>query len=387
MWPASLPAATPRESNRLGGSIVRKIDPDTNRFRNIVRGKIRENLKQYISQGELLARQGKNIVSVPLPQIDIPNFRFGSTDQDGIGLGEGEEGQPIGGEQALPGPEAGDQPGEHILEVDVSLDELAEILGEELELPRIEPRGTDSIEVEKDRYTGIHRSGPESLRHFRRTFKAALRRQIASGSYDVKNPMVVPIREDRRYRSWNTKKVPQSNAVIIYMMDVSGSMGTEQKDIVRIESFWLDTWLRSQYENLETRYIIHDAQAKLVDSHTFFHVRESGGTKISSAYNMAKDLIQKEFSPQEWNIYPFHFSDGDNWGGDDTAQCLKLLEEDLIPASNVFCYGQVKSAYGSGQFIKDLREGVGQNDKMLLSEINSREEILPSIKTFLRKGC
>lgn len=387
MWPASLPAATPRVSNRLGGSIVRKIDPDTNRFRNIVRGKIRENLKQYISQGELLARQGKNIVSVPLPQIDIPNFRFGSTDQDGVGLGEGEEGQPIGGEQALPGPEAGDQPGEHILEVDVSLEELADILGEELELPRIEPRGTQSIEVEKDRYTGIHRSGPESLRHFRRTFKAALRRQIASGSYDVKNPMVVPIREDRRYRSWNTKKVPQSNAVIIYMMDVSGSMGTEQKDIVRIESFWLDTWLRSQYKNLETRYIIHDAQAKLVDSHTFFHVRESGGTKISSAYNMAKDLIQKEFSPQEWNIYPFHFSDGDNWGGDDTAQCLKLLEEDLIPASNVFCYGQVKSAYGSGQFIKDLREGVGQNDKMLLSEINSREEILPSIKTFLRKGC
>ena len=366
---------------------MRKIDPDTNRFRNIVRGKIRENLKQYISQGEMLARQGKNVVSVPLPQIDIPNFRFGSTDQDGVGLGEGEEGQPIGGEQALPGPEAGDQPGEHILEVDVSLEELAEILGEELELPRIEPRGTASIEVEKDRYTGIHRSGPESLRHFRRTFKAALRRQIASGSYDVKNPQVVPIREDRRYRSWNTKKVPQSNAVIIYMMDVSGSMGTEQKDIVRIESFWLDTWLRSQYKNLETRYIIHDAQAKLVDSHTFFHVRESGGTKISSAYNMAKDLIQKEFSPQEWNIYPFHFSDGDNWGGDDTAQCLKLLEEDLIPASNVFCYGQVKSAYGSGQFIKDLREGVGQHDKVLLSEINSREEILPSIKTFLRKGC
>lgn len=387
MWPASLPAVTQRVSNRLGGSIVRKIDPDTNRFRNIVRGKIRENLKQYISQGELLARQGKSIVSVPLPQIDIPNFRFGSADQDGVGLGEGEEGQPIGGEQALPGPEAGDQPGEHILEVDVSLEELAEILGEELELPRIEPRGTESIEVEKDRYTGINRTGPESLRHFRRTFKAALRRQIASGSYDVKNPNVVPIREDRRYRSWNTKKVPQSNAVIIYMMDVSGSMGNEQKDIVRIESFWLDTWLRSQYENLETRYIIHDAQAKLVDSHTFFHVRESGGTKISSAYNLAKELIQKEFSPQEWNIYPFHFSDGDNWGGDDTAHCLKLLEEDLIPASNVFCYGQVKSAYGSGQFIKDLREGVGQNDKMLLSEINSRDEILPSIKTFLGKGC
>ena len=229
---------------------MRKIDPDTNRFRNIVRGKIRENLKQYVSQGELLARQGKKVVSVPLPQIDIPNFRFGDSQQGGVGMGDGEVGEPIGEEQGPPGAEAGDQPGEHVIEVDVSLEELAEILGEELELPRIEPRGTESVKVEKDRYTGIHRNGPESLRHFRRTFKAALRRQIASGSYDPKKPKVIPVREDRRYRSWNTKQVPQSNAVIIYMMDVSGSMGNEQKDIVRIESFWLDTWLQSQYENI-----------------------------------------------------------------------------------------------------------------------------------------
>ena len=366
---------------------MRKIDPDANRFRKIVRGKIRENLKQYVSQGEILARHGKNIVSVPLPQIDIPDFRFGQTEQGGVGQGEGEEGKPLGGEQAPPGPEAGDQPGEHVIEVDVTIEELAEILGEELELPRIEPRGNESIHVEKQRYTGVNRTGPESLRHFRRTFKNALRRQISSGIYDKENPRVIPVRDDRRYRSWKTKSLPQSNAVIIYMMDVSGSMGNEQKDIVRIESFWIDTWLKSQYQNLETRYIIHDAQAKLVDSHTFFHVRESGGTKISSAYNLAKELILKEFSPSEWNIYPFHFSDGDNWGGDDTAQCLNLLKDTLIPCSNVFCYGQVKSAYGSGQFIKDLREAYGSEEKVILSEINSREEILPSIKTFLGKGC
>ncbi|HIC22224.1 MAG TPA: DUF444 family protein [Planctomycetes bacterium] len=388
MLRASLHAVTPRPKNKYRKVIaVRKIDPDANRFRKIVRGKIRENLKQYVSQGEILARKGKNLVSVPLPQIDIPDFRFGHTDQGGVGQGSGEEGKPLGGEQAPPGPQAGDQPGEHILEVDVTIDELADILGEELELPRIEPRGSDSIQVEKQCYTGINRTGPDSLRHFRRTFKNALRRQIASGIYDAENPCIVPVREDRRYRSWNTKSLPQSNALIVYMMDVSGSMGNEQKDIVRIESFWIDTWLKSQYENLETRYIIHDAQAKLVDSHTFFHVRESGGTKISSAYNLAKELILKEFSPSEWNIYPFHFSDGDNWGGDDTAQCLELLRETLIPFSNVFCYGQVKSAYGSGQFIKDLREAFGTDEKVLLSEINSRDEILPSIKTFLGKGC
>ena len=369
-----------------GPIVVRRIDPETNRFRKIVRGKIRDNLKQYISKGELIGRQGNKSVSIPLPQIDIPNFRFGKNEAGGVGQGPGGEGTPIGAEEAESGPEAGDQPGEHILEVDVSLEELAEILGEELELPRIEPKGTESIHTTKERYTGINKTGPESLRHFRRTFKEALRRLIQTGNYDPKNPVVVPTREDRRYRSWKTHSLPQSNAVIIYMMDVSGSMGNEQKEIVRIESFWLDTWLQSQYQNIETRYIIHDASAKVVDAHTFFHVRESGGTKISSAYKLAKELIDREFSPSEWNIYPFHFSDGDNWGGDDTSLCMELLSEYLLPASNVFCYGQVKSAYGSGQFIKDLRDNLSDDDRVILSEINSRDEILGSIKTFLGKG-
>ena len=86
----------------------------------------------------------------------------------------------------------------------------------------------------------------------------------------------MPIRDDKRYRSWRSDPLPQSNAVIIYMMDVSGSMGDEQKEIVRIESFWIDTWLRSQYQGIESRYIIHDAMAKEVDRETFFRTREIG---------------------------------------------------------------------------------------------------------------
>ena len=193
-----------RGARRERVPVVRRVDPDSRRFRDIVRGKIRDNLKHYISRGELIARQGKNSVSVPLPQIDIPNFRFGKQEQGGVGQGPGEEGQPIGGEEAEAGPEAGDQPGEHVLEVDVSLEELAAILGDELELPNIEPKGTESVHTVKERYTGIDSQGPESLRHFKRTFKAALKRQIQSGVYDPKNPIIVPMRDDRRYRSWKT---------------------------------------------------------------------------------------------------------------------------------------------------------------------------------------
>ena len=365
--------------------MIHRIEPDHNRFRQIVRGKVKQNLKKYISRGELLGRQGKNTISIPLPQIDLPRFRYDTQQGGGVGQGEGEEGSPL---QKGPGAgaEAGDAPGEHVLEVDVSLEELAEILGEELELPKIEPRGEKAFQAKVDRYTGINRRGPESLKHFKRTFKQALRRQIIAGLYDPERPAIVPVTDDRRYRSWKTKPMLESNAVILYMMDVSGSMGNEQKEIVRIESFWIDTWLKSQYKEIETRYIIHDAAAREVDAHTFFHVRESGGTRISSAYQLCRDIVDKHYDAAEWNIYPFHFSDGDNWGGEDTSFCMRLLRESLLPVSNVFCYGQVKSAYGSGQFIKDLREVFPSEDSMILSEINNRDEIYSSIKTFLGKG-
>ena len=364
-----------------------KIDLDHRRFRQIVRGKIKENLRKYISHGELIGKKGKDAVSIPLPQIDIPRFRHGEKQQGGVGQGDGEPGDTLGQGEPQPGAgEAGDRPGEHLLEVEVSMDELAEILGEELELPRIEPKGKEKIVAWKDRYTGIRQTGPESLRHFRSTFKRALRRQISMGTYDPKRPIIVPIRADKRYRSWRTEPLPQSNAVIVYMMDVSGSMGDEQKEIVRIESFWLDTWLRSQYQGIEARYIIHDAMAKEVDRDTFFRTRESGGTMISSAFKLCAKMIEDEYPPSEWNIYPFHFSDGDNWSVDDTVTCIDLLKNNILPSVNLFCYGQVESPYGSGQFIKDLQEHFGEDERVVTSEIKGKEAIMDSIRDFLGQG-
>jgi uncharacterized sporulation protein YeaH/YhbH (DUF444 family) len=169
-------------------------------------------------------------------------------------------------------------------------------------------------------------------------------------------------------------------------MDVSGSMGDEQKEIVRIESFWIDTWLRHQYKGLETRYVIHDAMAKEVDRDTFFHTRESGGTMISSAYKLCAEIVEADYPSAEYNIYPFHFSDGDNWSADDTRLCMDILRTRLLPHVNMFCYGQVESPYGSGQFIKDLRDVFGQDEVVVTSEIPHKDAIYKSIKDFLGKG-
>ena len=129
-----------------------KIDQDHRRFREIVRGKIKQNLRKYITQGEMIGKRGKDFVSIPLPQIDIPRFRYGQKQQGGVGQGDGEVGDVLGQGEPQPGSgQAGDRPGDHLLEVEVTMEELAQILGEELKLPRIEPKGKERIIAKKDR--------------------------------------------------------------------------------------------------------------------------------------------------------------------------------------------------------------------------------------------
>lgn len=366
------------------------IKRDHARFKKIVKGKIRDNLRKYISQGQQIIPKGNDQFKIPMPSIDIPRFKFGDKSEGGTGQGQGEQGDPVDGKpgEGEPGEgEAGEGEGNKELEVEMGVDELAQILSDELELPNIEPKGKQQLSSTVDKYTSIGTVGPDSLKHLKRTYKEALKRQMSMGVYDALDPRVVPIRKDYRFRSADTKVEMQNSAVVIYMMDVSGSMGEEQKEIVRTESFWINLWLKSQYKDIEIRYIIHDATAKEVDENTFFRTRESGGTLISSALKLCKEIIEEDYNPSEWNIYPFHFSDGDNWSADDTKVCLEILDDFLLPCSNMFCYGQVESRYGSGQFYKDLASKYGTDDEnVILSKIKDKDAILDSIKEFLGKG-
>ncbi len=366
-----------------------KIQTDHARFRQIIKGKIKQDLRKYISNGEMIGIKGKEYISIPVPTINLPHFEFGKNDQQGVGTGDGQEGDAIGKEGEGKGG-AGNSEGTHIKEVDLSMAEMAEIMSEELGLPHIKPKGDKNIKGDKNVYNSVHKIGPRSLLHFKRTYKEALKRNIAMGSYEKEDPIIIPQQRDFRYRSFKRKSIENNSAVIIFMMDVSGSMGDEQKSIVRTESFWIDTWLRSQYKGLETRYIVHDAVANEVDRETFFSTRESGGTIISAAYQKALDLIDRYYPPESWNIYLFHFSDGDNWSSDDTVKCFELLEQRLLPKVNLFCYGQVESLYGSGQFYRDLSERFkAENpatERVVASRIPSKEAIYDSIKDFLKKG-
>ena len=119
-----------------------RIQADVNRFRQIVRGRVRDELRKHLGQQELIGRQGKRAVSIPIPHLELPRIAHDSGGQ-GVGQGEGD------------GPGAGDQPGQHILEAEFSVEELARMLGEALELPRIQPRGHDELKTSRGQYTGI----------------------------------------------------------------------------------------------------------------------------------------------------------------------------------------------------------------------------------------
>lgn len=362
------------------------IIEDHHRFRDIVRGRIKENFKKYVTHGEMIGKRENDFVKIPLPSIDLPRFKYGPKQQGGVGQGNGQPGDQVD-ESGQPGQgAAGNEPGQHLLEAEISFEELADILGEQLQLPKIQPKGSKNIDTEIVKYTGRGPVGPEGLRHFKASYKEALKRSIASGSYDPEDPIIVPIRKDMRYKTFRKTIKPRTNAVVIYMMDVSGSMGEEQKEIVRLESFWINAWLKKNYKGLETRFIIHDAAAKEVDEKTFFSTSESGGTLISSAYKLCQKIILEDYPPNEWNIYPFHFSDGDNWSGEDTKLCIKLLKEFFLPQTNQFGYGQVESKYGSGQFAKDLEKIFPNDDRIVVSKIENRDKIIPSIKEFLGRG-
>jgi uncharacterized sporulation protein YeaH/YhbH (DUF444 family) len=168
------------------------------------------------------------------------------------------------------------------------------------------------------------------------------------------------------------------------MMDVSGSMTDTKKRLVRLVTFWIDTWLKANYRNLATRYIVHDYEAGEVDENTFYHIRENGGTRISSAYTMAQKIIQKDYNPADWNIYAFHFSDGENSGNEDDQRCLKMLSETLLPTVNLFCFGQIQSE--EDYLFRGFLEKNLNDDKMVTAQITDDRDIYSAIKAFLGKG-
>jgi hypothetical protein len=176
----------------------------------------------------------------------------------------------------------------------------------------------------------------------------------------------------------------ESNAVVLCLMDTSGSMDTMKKYLARSFFFLLYQFICTKYQNVEIVFIAHHTEAKEVSEAEFFHKGESGGTFISSAYLKALEIIQERYHPSLWNIYAFHCSDGDNFDSDNPA-ALRAAKE-LAEVCNLFGYGEIKplgSRYYESSMLNIFRRLDAENFQTVL--IERKEDIWPSFKAFLAK--
>jgi uncharacterized sporulation protein YeaH/YhbH (DUF444 family) len=256
--------------------------------------------------------------------MDIPHIVHGDK-PTGVGRGKGKDGDIIKkGDQDG----KGNKPGEGSvdgIEIALDLEEVLKFLQDELALPDLKPKPNETFEEEEIKYPSISLTGPESLRHNRRTMLQALKRQAACGEINKLHwipgfaqpvRMINPINSDRRYRQYRVIKKPSSNAVIFFARDWSGSMDDYKCDIVSDMSWWIDIWIRRFYKRVERCYIGHDYVAQEVDENKFYHYRHGGGTKCSSALKLIAKQFENRFPPSKWNFYVFYFTDGENWDED-----------------------------------------------------------------------
>lgn len=291
-----------------------------------------------------------------LPTIDIPHFTYGEGGT-GIGRGPGKPGDvfkkdPPKGDSN----DAGDLEGEGML-VNVPIDYFIEEFGNELKLPALKPKPTETFEDIKIKYNDIALTGPESLRHNRRTILQALRRQASQGQLEkyIEVPgssdpirVIQPINSDRRYRQYKEIKIPSTQAVVMFGRDGSGSVSDEKCEIISDMAYWLDKWVRRFYEKVEVCYYWHDVVAKEVDEDTFYKLRGGGGTMCSSCTKVMAHEFESRFPPNKWNIYCFYFTDGENWT-DDNARFVEDLTVKFGPeVCNLFGITQVLSNSSSG---------------------------------------
>ncbi|WP_407270000.1 sporulation protein YhbH [Radiobacillus sp. PE A8.2] len=323
-------------------SLHRKGYDDQKRHQDKVQDVLKKKLPDLVSEENIIMSRGKDVVRIPIRSLDEYKIRYSQDKNKHAGQGNGnsgvgdviaKDGTPKQG--AGKGPGAGDQPGQDYYEAEVSFEELEERFFEHLELPNLQEKEKDNIIVTDVEFRDIRKQGLTGNIDKKRTMLEAFKRNAMDGKAQF-NP-IFP--DDLRFKTWDDIEKPESKAVVLAMMDTSGSMGLWEKYMARSFFFWMTRFLRSKYETVEIEFIAHHTEAKVVDEESFFSKGESGGTICSSAYRKALELIDEKYSPQQYNIYPFHFSDGDNLTSDN-KRCVSLINE-LIDCSSMFGYGEV----------------------------------------------
>lgn len=337
-------------------SIVDRAASDRTRHKKKIDKAIKESIKDVVADESIIGQNGKKKIRIPVRGLREYRFVYGSGKKNKT-VGSGgdhklKRGQKIGKQRAKKGSgqgtgKASDKKGDQYYDVEVSLEELAEYLFADLELPDLEKKQFRFITQETVKRKGYRFQGIRPRLSKKETLKRKIRRQKMAektGAYDPESGDRFPFhKDDLKYHHIKPKAKENSAAVIFFLMDVSGSMSQARKYLARSFFFLLYQFLNHRYERVEVVFISHSTHAERVSEDDFFKVGTYGGTIISSALNRQMEIVEKEFHPNAWNIYTFYCGDGENWASDN-EKCIDLFKE-IKEVSQLTAYCEINENY------------------------------------------
>mgnify|MGYP003663042720 FL=1 len=376
-------------------TIADRSATDRRRHKKKIEKAIKEGIHDIIAEESIIGKDGKKKIKIPVR--GIKEYRFVYNDDPGngqkkVGSAQGKnikKGQKISSGKKSSKPGKGEKPGnttgDEFYEVEISLDELANYLFDDLDLPELEKKSFANIVSEKFKRKGYRTKGIRPRLSKKETIKNKIRRKkqaIKSGTYNPEEDERFTFHEsDLKYKHIAVTEKQVTNAVIFFIMDVSGSMGKTKKFLARSFFFLLYHFLRYRYQKVETVFISHTTEASEVDENQFFTRGSSGGTYISSGVGRALEIINERYPKQSWNIYNFHCSDGDNWIQDNEKAIS--LTEDLKAVSQLSAYIQILGSNsigaGDGYKMADLYEQL-QDKSFKVVRINNKKDVWPQFK-------
>lgn len=374
--------------SREDWSLHRQGQMDQERHREKVREAIKKNLADIVSNEAIITSDGQRVIKVPIRSLNEYRFRYNYDKQQQAGQGEGDtrkgdviaqDGQASQGPGRGPG--AGDQPGEDYYETEVTIDEIGNLIFEDLGLPHLDPKKKPDLTARRYEWNDVRRQGLQSNIDKKRTILEALKRNALHGQRAIH-----PIgRDDLRYKTWDETFKPETAAVVLAMMDTSGSMGEFEKYIARAFFYWMVRFLRTKYDNVQICFLAHSTEAREVTEEEFFTKGESGGTRCSSVYELALKIIAERFPPDQFNLYPFHFTDGDNLSSDN-PKSVELVRH-LLEMCSLVGYGEIDShPAGASYYRSTTLYGVFsrelQHPRFAATVIREKGDVYKALKTF-----
>ena len=366
---------------------------DRRRHRQLVEKSIKENLGDILAEESIIGEGKNKKFKIPIRGIKEYQFVYGKNSK-GVATGTGEEkrGDKLGSGRPQSGNGkngAGNNEGDDVYETEITLEELLDYIVEDLNLPNLDKKKYSEIISESSgRRSGYQRYGIRPRLAKKKTVMSKIARKQGKrrAMLEAKAKEELdrfPFREeDLRYYRVKKKPKRESNAVMIFIMDVSGSMDSSKKYLARSFFFVLSKFLRRKYNNLAFEFISHTTVAKRVNEFEFFHKAESGGPYISSGLNLALETIKEEYPPEMWNIYPVYASDGDNWT-EDNEKAMKAVK-DLCDISNMFGYAELlPSTYSTTMYYRFDKEINEENFIPVI--VKEKKDLWEALKIMLSK--